>query len=157
MTVVDVDNDEDLQNASRQFNDDDFSNGEFGDYRNDDYWIDDNDDIDSYIDDIDSDDYSEDGINQFLDPVKDFEKPNKPKKETSQAHDEPLPKEAMSDDDMRIESYSIASNISKLMKDVTSEDVTHISDKVTDFVRNFKVGSVSSKNNSTTYKDLRTK
>ena len=43
--------------------------------------------------------------------------------------------ELMSEDDLKIESLKIATNIAKLMQDVIPEDVIAVADKVAEFVR----------------------
>lgn len=47
----------------------------------------------------------------------------------------------MSNQDIKVESLKIATNIAKLMSDVTTEDIISIADKVADFIRNHNIGN----------------
>lgn len=47
----------------------------------------------------------------------------------------------MSEEDLKIESLKIATNIAKLMSDVTTEDIVSIAEKVAGFIRNHEIGS----------------
>ncbi len=47
----------------------------------------------------------------------------------------------MTDEDLKVESLKIATNIAKLMADVTVDDVISIAGKVSDFIRNHNIGS----------------
>ncbi|WQJ53621.1 MAG: hypothetical protein [Wendovervirus sonii] len=47
----------------------------------------------------------------------------------------------MSEEDLKVESLKIATNIAKLMSDVTPEDIIQIATKVSDFIKNHKIGS----------------
>lgn len=46
----------------------------------------------------------------------------------------------MSSQEIKVESLKIATNIAKLMSDVTTEDIISIADKVADFIRNHNIG-----------------
>lgn len=58
------------------------------------------------------------------------------------------PEKLMSEEDLKIESLKIATNIAKLMSDVTTEDILEISKKVADFIRNHEIGQIDSVSNS---------
>lgn len=45
----------------------------------------------------------------------------------------------MTDEELKIESLKIATNIAKLMSDVTTDDILTIATKVSDFIRNHEV------------------
>ena len=46
----------------------------------------------------------------------------------------------MTDEDLKVESLKIATNIAKLMSDVTTDDIISIAGKVSDFIRNHNIG-----------------
>jgi len=50
----------------------------------------------------------------------------------------------MSEEDLKIESLKIATNIAKLMSDVTPDDIIQIASKVSDFIKNHEIGKESS-------------
>lgn len=54
--------------------------------------------------------------------------------------------EGMSDEDLKIESLKIATNICKLMNDVTPEDIMEVAEKVAKFIKNGGNLEVSSDN-----------
>lgn len=45
----------------------------------------------------------------------------------------------MTEEDLKIESLKIATNIAKLMSDVTTDDILTIATKVADFIRNHEI------------------
>lgn len=47
----------------------------------------------------------------------------------------------MSDEDLKVEALKIATNIAKLMSNVTAQDVVTIAGTVSDFIRNHEIGS----------------
>lgn len=47
----------------------------------------------------------------------------------------------MSEEELKVESLKIATNIAKLMSDVTPEDIIQIATKVSDFIKNHEIGS----------------
>ena len=55
---------------------------------------------------------------------------------------EPKP---MTDEELKIESLKIATNIAKLMSDVTTDDIITIADKVSGFIRDHQIGSDETK------------
>lgn len=54
----------------------------------------------------------------------------------------------MTEEELKIESLKIATNIGKLMSDVTPSDIIEISSAVADFIRNHEIGSESKDNDS---------
>ena len=50
----------------------------------------------------------------------------------------------MSEEDLKIESLKIATNIAKLMSDVTTDDIITTADKVAGFIRDHSIGDESS-------------
>ena len=50
----------------------------------------------------------------------------------------------MTEEELKIESLKIATNIAKLMSDVTTDDIITIADKVSGFIRNHQIGSEES-------------
>ena len=52
----------------------------------------------------------------------------------------------MTEEDLKIESLKIATNIAKLMSDVTTDDIITIADKVAGFIRDHSIGSDNSSN-----------
>lgn len=58
---------------------------------------------------------------------------------------EPKP---MSEEELKIESLKIATNIAKLMSDVTTDDIITIADKVAGFIRDHSIGSDESSSSS---------
>jgi hypothetical protein len=55
----------------------------------------------------------------------------------------------MSEEDLKIESLKIATNIAKLMSDVTTDDIITIADKVAGFIRDHSINSEESSKEST--------
>jgi len=55
---------------------------------------------------------------------------------------EPKP---MTEEELKIESLKIATNIAKLMSDVTTDDIITIADKVSGFIRDHQIGSEETK------------
>lgn len=55
--------------------------------------------------------------------------------------DEAQHEDTMTDEELKVESLKIATNIAKLMSDVTTEDIISIADKVSGFIRDHKIGS----------------
>ena len=51
----------------------------------------------------------------------------------------------MSDEDLKVEALKIATNIAKLMSNVTAQDVVTIAGTVSDFIRNHAIGSAEEK------------
>ena len=56
----------------------------------------------------------------------------------------------MTEEDLKIESLKIATNIAKLMSDVTTDDIITIADKVAGFIRDHSIGSDDSSNTENT-------
>jgi len=54
-------------------------------------------------------------------------------------------KEEMSDEELKVESLKIATNIAKLMSDVTPDDIISIASKVSDFIKNHEIASEEKK------------
>lgn len=52
--------------------------------------------------------------------------------------------ELMTEEELKIESLKIATNIAKLMSDVTPEDILSIANTVSDFIRNHEIGGDNS-------------
>lgn len=52
--------------------------------------------------------------------------------------------ELMTEEELKIESLKIATNIAKLMSDVTPEDILNIANTVSDFIRNHEIGGDNS-------------
>ena len=50
----------------------------------------------------------------------------------------------MTEEELKIESLKIATNIAKLMSDVTTDDIITIADKVSGFIRDHQIGSEES-------------
>lgn len=55
---------------------------------------------------------------------------------------EPKP---MTEEELKIEALKIATNIAKLMSDVTTDDIITIADKVSSFIRDHQIGSEETK------------
>ena len=88
---------------------------------------------------------------------KDFQKYNKLNEATDFVDADDIEKEAtedvlteetsasvekkMSDEDLKVEALKIATNIAKLMSNVTAQDVVTIAGTVSDFIRNHEIGS----------------
>lgn len=51
----------------------------------------------------------------------------------------------MTEEELKIESLKIATNIAKLMSDVTTDDIITIADKVSGFIRDHQIGSEETK------------
>lgn len=58
--------------------------------------------------------------------------------------DAPAEQKTMSEEELKIESLKIATNIAKLMSDVTTDDIITIADKVSGFIRDHQIGNESS-------------
>lgn len=54
----------------------------------------------------------------------------------------------MTEEELKIESLKIATNIAKLMSDVTTDDIITIADKVSGFIRDHQIGSSDSGSSS---------
>lgn len=60
--------------------------------------------------------------------------------------DEASQPKPMTEEELKIESLKIATNIAKLMSDVTTDDIITIADKVSGFIRDHQIGSDDSSN-----------
>ena len=58
--------------------------------------------------------------------------------------------EVMTEEELKIESLKIATNIAKLMSDVTPEDILSIANTVSDFIRNHEIGGDNSTEETST-------
>lgn len=58
--------------------------------------------------------------------------------------------ELMTEEELKIESLKIATNIAKLMSDVTPEDILSIANTVSDFIRNHEIGGDNSTEETST-------
>ena len=58
--------------------------------------------------------------------------------------------EVMTEEELKIESLKIATNIAKLMSDVTPEDILSITNTVSDFIRNHEIGGDNSTEETST-------
>lgn len=58
--------------------------------------------------------------------------------------------EVMTEEELKIESLKIATNIAKLMSDVTPEDILSIANTVSDFIRNHEIGGDTSTEETST-------
>ena len=58
--------------------------------------------------------------------------------------------EVMTEEELKIESLKIATNIAKLMSDVTPEDILSIANTVSDFIRNNEIGGDNSTEETST-------
>ena len=59
----------------------------------------------------------------------------------------------MSDEDLKVEALKIATNIAKLMSNVTAQDVVTIAGTVSDFIRNHEIGSAETSEDFLTKED----
>ena len=62
--------------------------------------------------------------------------------------DAPAEPKPMSEEELKIESLKIATNIAKLMSDVTTDDIITIADKVSGFIRDHQIGKEESAESS---------
>ena len=58
--------------------------------------------------------------------------------------------EVMTEEELKIESLKIATNIAKLMSDVTPDDILSIANTVSDFIRNHEIGGDNSTEETST-------
>ena len=58
--------------------------------------------------------------------------------------------EVMTEEELKIESLKIATNIAKLMSDVTPDDILSIANTVSDFIRNHEIGGDNSTKETST-------
>ena len=61
-------------------------------------------------------------------------------------NDEPVEDVNLTDEELKIESLKIATNIAKLLKDITAQDIVTIAGTVSSFIRNYEIEGANGSN-----------